>query len=108
MNTLTQDPIAWIKPWYIEPTMQSEADDGFDVCNPSDDGAFPVFTKEQLDAAFALGVAQERELQLETLNVSIDAAEKTLKDVCVGIEKAVCMGAIAQMKKLQTAIRARK
>jgi hypothetical protein len=69
MNTLTQEPIAWIKYWAyqsISPDGGVEADDGFEVCRQGEFGvdklpAIPVFTKDQLEAAFALGVAQERE-----------------------------------------------
>jgi len=39
-----QEPICYLTHWYIEPTMHSEADEGFEECQAGDLDAFPVYT----------------------------------------------------------------
>lgn len=38
------EPVAYLAPWNVEPTMHSDADDGLELVEPSHEGAFPVYT----------------------------------------------------------------
>lgn len=44
---VTGEPVAYLAHFYIEPTIHTEAEDGFDVVEPIAEGAFPVYTSPQ-------------------------------------------------------------
>lgn len=47
LPVVSGEPVAYLAHYYIEPTIHTEADAGFDVVEPTTENAFPVFTSPQ-------------------------------------------------------------